>query len=119
MQQQIHAGALDPYFFQLVVTSDQEFDLSLVTAPCVFEVLDEASYENDAPPGGPRQWAATPSNAQQTAGGSSVTLTHVYQVGDVPTPGTLLIRAVITHPSYANPIVTPAIPLLVVQRFAP
>lgn len=116
-QQQIHAGALDPYAFILVVTSDGSFDLSLVTAQCAFEVLDEDKFEEDQ--NAARVWSATPSAAATVVGGSTLTLTHVYQPGDVPEPGTLMIRARITHPSYANPLYSAAVQLVVVQRFAP
>lgn len=117
MQQEIQVGALDPLKYELTITSDDEFDLSLVTAQCVFEVLDEDKYEEDQ--NAIREWAATPSNAQLVVGGSSVVLTHVYQPGDVPEPGTLKIRARIVHPSYANPLYSRGVKLVVVQQFSP
>ena len=116
LQQEIHVGAVAPYKFILTAESSGEWDLSLVTSQCVFEVLDEDKYEGD--PNSVRLWTATPSNARQTDAGSEVTLTHIYEDGDVPEIGTLSLRARITHPSYAGPLYTARVKLLVISGFS-
>ncbi len=116
VQQQIHVNAIDPYHFTLTVESSGEWDLSVVSDPCVFEVLDEDKYEGDA--GAVRVWSATPSNARTTAGGSEVTLTHVFAPGDVPDVGTLRIRARVTHPSFASPLYSDNVKLVVISGFS-
>jgi hypothetical protein len=116
VQQEIHVGALDPYQFVLILESSGEWDLSLVVSLCAFEVLDEDKFEGDAD--AIRLWTAVPSNARLTEGGSEVTLTHVYEDGDVPEIGTLRIRARLTHPSYARPIYSDRVKLVVVSGFS-
>ena len=91
----IHQGAVAPYQLELVVGSAKGgFDLTLATAG-VIEVLPQSS--RNQPPY--TEWAATLETAGVADDGSTqVTLVHVYEAGDVPKPGTIYVRAKITHP---------------------
>lgn len=104
----IHAGAVAPYQLELVIGSAPGgFDLTLVSAG-EFELL-RSNARNEKPY---ETWAATVSSALSTDdGGTSLTLTHIYQAGDVPDPGTIYLRAKLTHPS--GPIYSRPLPLTV------
>ena len=86
---EIHQGAVAPYGLTYDVTSADvgNFDLATVTS-ARFDITRENGTKDDS-------WAATLS-AQTT---TTLTLTHVFAVGDVPDVETLIVTPVMTAPS--------------------
>lgn len=112
MKLSVHAGAIAPYKLEITVGSESGgFDLTQVTAGA-FQILRNSSRKSDVPY---TQWAAVLSAAVATSEGTQCTLTHVYELGDVPDPGVIYVRAMLTHPD--GPIYSRSFPLLVSENF--